>query len=197
MEATNDYTHQEYLELENEKLDLESENEELASKSKIFITTTIIFAILFVLSLGYIILSEVNEPLFGKWPQMARDNRQLKLQLNELNGLKPAMDSLKAANNILSEQSDSQEGVFFEVQIGAFEHFNMEQYMQELARLKKEQVDLMNKYTLGRFRSFKTAQEFNNDIKKMGIADAFIVGKIDGQRVDLQEAVKASKKSLY
>jgi hypothetical protein len=139
----------------------------------------------------------VNEPLFGKWPQMARDNRQLKLQLNELNGLKPAMDSLKAANNILSEQSDIQEGVFFEVQIGAFEHFNMEQYMQELARLKKEQVDLMNKYTLGRFRSFKTAQEFNNDIKKMGIADAFIVGKIDGQRVDLQEAVKASKKSLY
>jgi hypothetical protein len=50
---------------------------------------------------------------------------------------------------------------------------------------------------LGKFRSFKTAQEFNNDIKKMGIADAFIVGKIDGQRVDLQEAVKASKKSLY
>ncbi|MDO1445218.1 hypothetical protein Q0590_03095 [Rhodocytophaga aerolata] len=197
MEATNEFTHQEYLELENEKLDLESENEELASKSKIFITTTIIFAILFVLSLGYIILSEVNEPLFGKWPQVAQDNRQLKVQLSELNGLKPTIDSLVTINNTLSEQSDTQEGVFFEVQIGAFEHFNMNQYMQELARLKKEQVDTMDKYTLGKFRNFKTAQAFNNDIKKMGIADAFIVGKINGQRVELQEAVVASKKTLY
>ncbi len=197
MEATNEYTHQEYLEMENHKLDLESENEELASKSRTLTVTTIIFAILFVLSLGYIVLSEVDQPLFGKWPQIAKDNQQLQLQLNEINGLKPAMDSLIAANNLLSEQSDTQQGVFFEVQIGAFEHFNMEKYMQELAQLKKEQIDAMDKYTLGKFRSFKMAQQFNNDIKKMGIADAFIVGKIDGQRVDLQEAVNASKKSLY
>jgi hypothetical protein len=197
MEATNEYTHQEYLEMENQKLDLESENEELASKSRTLTVTTIIFAILFVLSLGYIVLSEVDQPLFGKWPQVAKDNQQLQLQLNEINGLKPAMDSLIAANNLLSEQSDTQQGVFFEVQIGAFEHFNMEKYMQELAQLKKEQIDAMDKYTLGKFRIFKMAQQFNNDIKKMGIADAFIVGKIDGQRVDLQEAVNASKKSLY
>jgi hypothetical protein len=197
MEATNEFTHQEYLELENEKLDLESENEEMASKNRIFVTTTIIFAILFILSLAYIIISEVNEPFFGKWPQMAKDNRQLKLQLNELIGLKPAMDSLVTVNNILIEQSDTQEGVFFEVQIGAFEHFKLDQYMQELARLKKEQIDMMDKYTLGKFRTFKTAQEFNSDIKKMGILDAFIVGKVNGQRVDLQEAVTASKKSLY
>jgi hypothetical protein len=69
--------------------------------------------------------------------------------------------------------------------------------LQELARLKKEQIDMMDKYTLGKFRTFKTAQEFNSDIKKMGISDAFIVGKVNGQRVDLQEAVTASKKSLY
>lgn len=197
MEATQEFTHQEYLELENDKLDLESENEELASRNKVFISTTILFAILFILSLGYIVLSEVSEPLFGKWPQVAKDNLNLKIQMSELNGLKPAIDSLISVNNTLSEQSDTQEGVFFEVQIGAFEHFDMNQYMQELARLKKEQVDAMDKYTLGKFRNFKTAQAFNNDIKKMGIADAFIVGKVNGQRVELQEAVTASKKSLY
>ncbi len=197
MEATQEFTHQEYLELENEKLDLESENEELASRNKVFISTTILFAILFILSLGYIVLSEVSEPLFGKWPQVAKDNLNLKIQMSELNGLKPTVDSLISVNNTLSEQSDTQEGVFFEVQIGAFEHFDMNQYMQELARLKKEQVDALDKYTLGKFRNFKTAQAFSNDIKKMGIADAFIVGKVNGQRVELQEAVTASKKSLY
>jgi hypothetical protein len=107
------------------------------------------------------------------------------------------MDSLVAANNILSEQTETQEGVFFEVQIGAFEHFNLDQYVQELARLKKEEIDVMDKYTLGKFRDFKNAQAFNDDIKKMGIADAFIVGKINGQRVELNDAVKESKKRRY
>lgn len=197
MEATNEYTHQEYLELENQKLDLESEKEELTAKSKTFIITTIVLAVLFLLSIGYIVFSEVQAPLFGKWPKIANENSNLKMQLDDLNGLKPAMDSLVAANNILSEQTDTQEGVFFEVQIGAFEHFNLDQYMQELARLKKEEIDVMDKYTLGKFRNFKTAQAFNDDLKKMGIADAFIIGKINGQRVDLNEAVKESKKRPY
>ena len=197
MEATNEYTHQEYLELENQKLDLESEKEGLEAKSKTFIISTIVLAVLFLLSAGYIVFSEVQAPLFGKWPKIAAENNSLKTQLDDLNGLKPAMDSLVAANNILSEQTETQEGVFFEVQIGAFEHFNLDQYVQELARLKKEEIDVMDKYTLGKFRDFKNAQAFNDDIKKMGIADAFIVGKINGQRVELNDAVKESKKRRY
>jgi hypothetical protein len=197
MEATNEYTHQEYLELENQKLDLESEKEGLEAKSKTFIISTIVLAVLFLLSAGYIVFSEVQAPLFGKWPKIASENNSLKMQLDDLNGLKPAMDSLVAANNILSEQTETQEGVFFEVQIGAFEHFNLDQYVQELARLKKEEIDVMDKYTLGKFRDFKNAQAFNDDIKKMGIADAFIVGKINGQRVELNDAVKESKKRRY
>ncbi len=53
----------------------------------------------------------------------------------------------------------------------------------------------MNKYVLGRFRNFKRAEAFKNSVQQMGIADAFIAGTIDGQRVELSEAVKASRKS--
>jgi hypothetical protein len=196
MEATNEYTHQEFLELENQKIELESEKESLESRARTFTITTIVLAVLFLLSVAYIVLSEVKAPLFGKWPKMASENAVLKQQMEDLNALKPTLDSVMAANNILVEQTDTQQGVFFEVQIGAFEHFNLDQYAQELARLKKEEVDVMDKYTLGKFRDFKMAKAFNEDIKKMGVVDAFIVGKIDGQRVDLQEAVDKSKKGF-
>ncbi len=196
MDITQEYTHQDYLELDGEKRELESENEALTSSNRIFKITTIVFALLFVLSAAYIVVSEVSEPLIGKWPGIAKQNRELKSQVEELELLKPKIDSLVAVNNTLVEQTDAQDGIFFEVQIGAFEHFSLDQYMQELTRLKKE-VDGLDKYTLGKFRDFKNAQAFNNDIKKMGIADAFIVAKIDGQRTDLQEAVNASKKKLY
>jgi hypothetical protein len=155
-----------------------------------------VLAVLFLLSVAYSVLSEVKAPLFGKWPKIASENSVLKQQVEDLNALKPTLDSLIAANNILVEQTDVKDGVFFEVQIGAFEHFNLDKYMQELARLRKEEVDVINKYTLGKFRDFKMAKAFNEDIKKMGVADAFIVGKIDGQRVDLQDAVDRSKKGF-
>ncbi|QHT66631.1 hypothetical protein GXP67_08165 [Rhodocytophaga rosea] len=196
MEATNEYTHQEFLALENQKIELESEKESLESRARIFTITTIVLAVLFLLSVAYVVLSEVKAPLFGKWPKIASENTVLKQQVEDLNALKPTLDSVIAANNILVEQTDTQQGVFFEVQIGAFEHFNLDQYAQELARLKKEEVDVMDKYTLGKFRDFKMAKAFNEDIKKMGVVDAFIVGKVDGQRVDLQEAVDKSKKGF-
>jgi hypothetical protein len=191
------YSEQEYLELESEKRALEEEVEGLESQRGVFRITTVIFGLLFALCAGYVIYSELDEPLFGKWPAVAAENTRLKDQVADLSLLQLRIDSLVSVNNTLSEQSDIQDGIFFEVQIGAFQHFNMDQYMENLARLKKERVDVMDKYTLGKFRDFKQAESFNSDIKRMGIADAFIVAKMDGQRVDVLEAKKASQRKLY
>jgi hypothetical protein len=112
--------------------------------------------------------------------------------------MKSAIDSLESVNVLLAQASERQEGVFFEVQIGAFEHFNLERYKEQLAQLKSESVDQLDKYTLGKFRKYADAKNFKHDIEKMGIQGAFIVGRIDGKRVDnLDEAIKASKKKVY
>lgn len=186
------FSEQAYLELESEKLELESKKQDLEAKVGTFKIATIICAVLLALSLAYIVYAEVAEPPFGKWPQVAQQNAMLHTRVDELSALKPRLDSLIAANNILSEQSDAQDGVFFEVQIGAFENFNMDKYMEQLAQLKKERVDVLDKYTLGKFRNYKTAELFTRDIKRMGIVDAFIVAKMDGQRIDVQEAKNAA-----
>ncbi len=101
---------------------------------------------------------------------------------------------LKKENDILSENSDSVGGIFFEVQIGNFYDFNMDAYMNELEALRQEKSGNNSKLILGRFRSFQKAMLFENDIKKMGFANAFMVGRIDGQLVDYQKALSAYQK---
>jgi len=88
---------------------------------------------------------------------------------------------------------DSLDGIFFEVQLGSFEDFDLDQYLSQLANLRQEKYDGKTKLLLGRFRSFRKALLFESDLKKMGFTEAFIVGRIDGEMVTYKEALEASQ----
>jgi hypothetical protein len=171
---------------------LEEENERLAAANRSLKVTSIVAAILLLLAVGYMVYSEIKQPLFGKWVRIAQENQKMAAQADTLNLIKVKMDSVMQANNLLTENIETTDGVFFEVQIGAFQSFNLDQYMEDLAKLRKD-VDGMDKYTLGKFREYKKAKQFKEDIQKMGISDAFIVGKINGQRAsNIEEAIQAT-----
>ncbi len=101
---------------------------------------------------------------------------------------------LRKDNDILAENSDNLDGIFFEVQIGNFYDFNIDAYMNELEALRQDKVGKNSKLILGRFRSFQKAMMFENDIKKMGFVNAFLVGRINGKLVDYQVALTAYQK---
>jgi len=185
------------MDAEEQFLELERENSRLRSSKGGITAALIVFIVLFLLAIGYVGLSEWDQPLFGKWPRIQQEYEVMTTKMDSLRIMRAVVDSVESVNNILVENSDKQEGVFFEVQIGAFEHFNLEQYKTQLAQLRHESVNQLDKYTLGRFRNYKMAQAFKKDIEKMGIQGSFIVGKINGQRVEITEAVKASKKGIY
>ncbi len=186
-----------YMDLLDKSERLAAENDRLISSRATLVAGLVVSLLLLFASVGYTIYSEIKQPLFGKWPKMAEENEMLQAQAEILGKLRVESDSLREANNILVENVAPavQNGVFFEVQIGAFEKFGLQEYFEELARLRGENAEGMNKYVLGRFRNFKRAEAFKNSVQQMGIADAFIAGTIDGQRVELSEAVKASRKS--
>ncbi|MFT7299236.1 MAG: hypothetical protein ACI9WO_002060, partial [Sphingobacteriales bacterium] len=50
--------------------------------------------------------------------------------------------------------------------------------------------------TLGSFDKYVQANKFKKDIRRMGIRDAFIIGKIDGERVKIRQAIAAEKEKL-
>ena len=81
------------------------------------------------------------------------------------------------------QESSDLSGIFYEVQIGVFEHFDIEKYNKNLQKLQYATIDGINYMTLGKFRDFDDAEDFALDMRRMGIKDAFIVSKLDGKRV--------------
>lgn len=98
---------------------------------------------------------------------------------------------LRTENEMLAENTEPPEGVFFEVQLGSFTDFDITQYTKNLAALRQEKYDGKTKLLLGRFRSFKKALLFEKDLKRMGISRAFLVGRIDDKIVTYREALDA------
>lgn len=102
-------------------------------------------------------------------------------------------DSLRIQNAQLRRQWLNPPGVFLEVQIGSFENFNLEAHQEELGELRMEKHDEKEKFILGRFTDLNRALRFENDMKRIGVKGAFIVGRIDGKLVKKEEAIEALK----
>ncbi|MBO6514945.1 MAG: hypothetical protein JJ975_00155 [Bacteroidia bacterium] len=96
---------------------------------------------------------------------------------------------LVVANEVLVENSDQPEGIFFEVHLNFSGDFNLEAYLDELRGLESKEFDNREKLRLARFRSFKKALLFENDLKKMGVPDVFLLGRVDGQIMTFKEAL--------
>jgi hypothetical protein len=122
---------------------------------------------------------------------LSKENISLKA-INDT--LQNRVQVLQEENNILAENMDSATGIFFEVQIGNFTHFDLDAYVNELDALRQEKSGKNTKLILGRFRSFNKATLFEKDMKKMGFTSAFIIGRINGKLVSYQEALAACQK---
>lgn len=151
----------------------------------------IAFIVAFFLLTGYLVYIEYFTPFFGRIPDLEKKYQALQAKNEEL---QMEVDSLRRVNSMLVEVSPYYTGVFFEVQIGAFENFDLEKYKEGLAKLNIDYSGPVDQYTLGKFRDLETATAFQKDIQKMGIKDAFIVAKIDGRRVTVKEAVAEAEK---
>jgi hypothetical protein len=114
-----------------------------------------------------------------------------------------AAQRLQSAYEILKEQCESQRaqqnnsgsgdpnmtrGLVYRVQVGAYERFDMTRYNAEGGNFSAETADNLNKYLMGRFRSYANAQAFRDDVRRLGIRDAFVVAYNDGTRISIQDA---------
>lgn len=162
----------------------------LERSNKVLKTLFLLFVFITLLLAAFIVYIELETPPFGKWRTINEGMKQTE-QYNDY--LLSRIDSIGRANDLLMENSPYYKGIFFEVQIGAFKNFDLGTYQQSLENIRYYRQDSLNKYVLGKFRDYNMARAFQKDITRMGIADAFIVGKIDGNRVEIREALKAAR----
>lgn len=105
---------------------------------------------------------------------------------NEYGRLNTAYESTKTTTT----RPELQPGLFYRVQVGAYQKFDMNRHLNTDDNFVGESVDNMNKYLMGRFKNFKMAEAFCADIKKLGIKDAWVVAFNDGKRIPIKEAQK-------
>lgn len=80
-------------------------------------------------------------------------------------------------------------GLVYRVQVGAYVHFDMNQHLMHTDKtFEGESQEGLNKYMMGNFRDISFAEAFRDDIRKLGIEDAWLVPYIDGTRVTKEEA---------
>lgn len=141
--------------------------------------------------------SDRNKTLQAKFAGLENTIDSLQNALNaknaEMAALQTKYDKLQTAFEGTKKVVESNiiPGLIYHVQVGAYVHFDMNQHLVQTDKtFEGETKDGMNKYMMGNFKDIKNAEAFKDDIRKLGIKDAFVVAYIDGTRVTMEEASK-------
>jgi uncharacterized coiled-coil protein SlyX len=140
-----------------------------------------------------------NKDLQAKLANQERTIDSLQAALNakiaELSALNNKYEKLQAAYEAQKNVTEKniQPGLIYHVQVGAYVHFDMNQHLINTDKsFEGENRDGMNKYMMGNFKDIANAESFRDDVRKLGIKDAWVVPYVDGSRVTMEEAAKYS-----
>lgn len=119
----------------------------------------------------------------------------------EMNAKKEELDSLKRITLVQKEQQEKQSiemansnpikvktGLYFKVQLGAYNQYRAKGFGN--SEIESEMLENQIKYVLGHFTKINKAEEFRDELKKLGLSDAWIVCYKDGKRIS-QKAAEA------
>lgn len=95
-----------------------------------------------------------------------------------------------------SSKNEPQDTVVFRIQFDMSE----KQIAPTSSRFKGLEVfeykhDNLYKYATGRFvKDFKGANEYKNEVRKLGFSTAFVVAFLNGERINLEKGIKLAEK---
>lgn len=130
--------------------------------------------------------------------EMEDENTRLKTAVSYLeeqnNLLKMQIDELDARYSALLEKQNNTslpDGIAYQVQMGYYQYLNLASFNEQMKTIKAEEVDGAKRYVVGHFLELEDAIQFRDDIKKLGIEDAFVSQYINGERNMKFDAEKA------
>ena len=72
------------------------------------------------------------------------------------------------------------EGTVYQVQMGFYQYLDLVSFNDKLKTVRAEEIDGKKRYVIGHFDNLLDAVQFSNDIKRIGVSDAFVTEYIDG-----------------
>lgn len=112
----------------------------------------------------------------------------------EIQQLRQQITTLEAnqrSDEVITDQPQVK-GVIFQVQLGAYAQNRVDPNMATGDALDLTDQNGMQKVVVSRFRTYQNAANLRDRLKQMGVKDAFVVAMNDGQRIEVQEAIRLS-----
>ena len=103
------------------------------------------------------------------------------------------LENSQRPDEMITDQPAVQvKGVIFQVQLGAYaqEQNKVQADMATGDALDLTEQNGMQKVVVSRFRTYQNAANLRDRLQKMGVKGAFVVAMNDGQRIDVQEAIR-------
>jgi DNA-binding protein YbaB len=113
--------------------------------------------------------------------------QDLALQSN-IDSLQNAMMNLQEEAAQAGVEIDFSQGLWYFVQIGAYEELDLTMYEENMFNFRQREEDGLFKYSLGAFRDAAKAEAFLTNVRKMGIRDAWLLATNNGERISIEES---------
>ena len=110
--------------------------------------------------------------------------KQLDQQNMKLRQMQDSLDAMgKKYRNLLAQGSTKvPDGTVYAVQIGYFELLQLDEFNSRVRTIRAENQEGGKRYVIGYFTNLDQAKQFGEEIKTIGIDDAFVSQYINGVR---------------
>lgn len=106
------------------------------------------------------------------------------------------LDSIQKLSQFVPNKNKA--AVVYTIQLGVFKDLNVEFNNEENTNFNEVETENGNVYQIGTFTSYKTATNFKEEIRKIGLKDVFLVPyNKDKERIDIKEALILSNEEEF
>lgn len=106
------------------------------------------------------------------------------------------LDSIQKLSQFVPNKNKAE--VVYTIQLGVFKDLNVEFNNEENTNFNEVETENGNVYQIGTFTSYKTATNFKEEIRKIGLKDVFLVPyNKDKERIDIKEALILSNEEEF
>jgi hypothetical protein len=177
----------------NSLLKEEEENNSILKKHRIILGS---FGLLLLILFLWSFVNKSNTPS----EKYLQKNNLTLVDIDSLNLLKDAasIDHLNQFNEEeLGEDGIAGEPIVYSIQIGAFSNFKAKLFSDDLAHMKEFTEGGLNKYAIGNFITYAEAKVLNEDLRRLGFKDCFVIAQSYGENVNIREALELSEEPQF
>lgn len=131
-------------------------------------------------------IDQRDETIAELTTQLDQQNMRLRQLQDSFNNLSKKYRNLMAAGS-----TNIPDGTVYAVQIGYFQLLKLDEFNRRIRTIRAEEQDGGKRYVIGYFKDLDNAMQFNDEIKTIGIEDAFVSQYINGKRNMKFDAQKA------